>query len=403
MLSESAIRKLEPRPAAYRVMDGGELRGFGVRVTPAGDKAYFLRYSVAGKTHWHPLGHWPHTPLSAARQKARTVLSRLDQGLPLVDVPVPSASLESLLSAWLEHQQANDRRRLSDVERMIRVNLPPAILAMPAKEVTSEHIRAALAAVHHRGARVMANRLRARLHALFQYGLKADHDPRRLSDPVLFGITVNPVSAIPRDAGAESARDRVLAWDEIRAVWHSDDLGWLARQGVRLLLTTGQRVNEVCQAAWAEFDMQAAVWTLPAARSKNHFAHMIPLSPLALELLSELREVYPGDWLFPARNAPGAARCWGNTALAHAVLRWQAGVIAAWRPQDLRRTVKTHAVAAGIGRDILDKVQNHARQDVASRHYDRHDYLTEKRAALDLWADILSDRSTAQNHRPSPA
>lgn len=434
MLSETAIKKLEPRACAYRVFDTCGIPGFGVQVTPAGNRGYFLRYREDGKSRYLSLGHHPHTPLSAAREKARQARARLDQGLPLVDAPAPAATLEALLRAWLEHQRANDRRGLDTIERMIRGNVPPDTLSLPARSVTPEHIRAALAIIHQRGARVRANRVRAHLHAMFAYGLKADHDPRRMSDPTLFGVTVNPVAAIPRDAGAEQARDRVLSWPEIRALWSDEELPWAARQACRLLLLTGQRVNEVCQAAWVEFDIEAGLWTLPAARSKNHRTHLVPLSPPVVDLLNELREVYPGDWLFPYRNMARAAKPWGATALAHAVLRWQnaqqtrnkraenaqklpdmatgcansreilgssqsssQGLLDRWRPQDLRRTMKTWAVAAGIERGILDRVQNHNRSDVASRHYDRHDYLTEKRAALNQWAAELMARLAGDN------
>ena len=129
----------------------------------------------------------------------------------------------------------------------------------------------------------------------------------------------------------------------------------------------------------------------------------------------------------------GAGKPWGATALAHAVLRWQnaqqtrnkratnaqqtrnkraenaqkppdmATNCAFWRPQDLRRTMKTWAVSAGIGRDILDRVQNHNRSDVASRHYDRHDYSTEKRAALNQWAAELMARLAGDNVVAMPA
>ena len=416
MLSETAIKKLEPRACAYRVFDTCGIPGFGVQVTPAGNRGYFLRYREDGKSRYLSLGHHPHTPLSAAREKARQARARLDQGLPLVDAPAPAATLEALLRAWLEHQRANDRRGLDTIERMIRGNVPPDTLSLPARSVTPEHIRAALAVIHQRGARVRANRVRAHLHAMFAYGLKADHDPRRMADPVLFGVTVNPVAAIPRDAGAEQARDRVLSWPEIRALWGDEELPWAARQACRLLLLTGQRVNEICQAAWAEFDIEAGLWTLPAARSKNHRTHLVPLSPPVVALLEELREVYPGDWLFPYRNMAGAAKPWGATALAHAVLRWQnaqqtrnkraenaqkppdmATNCAFWRPQDLRRTMKTWAVSAGIGRDILDRVQNHNRSDVASKHYDKYSYQKEKLIALQQWAAELMARLAGDN------
>ena len=404
MLSESAVKKLAPRASPYRVFDTCGIAGFGVQVTPAGNRGYFLRYADSGKSRYLALGHHPHTPLAAAREKARAARARLDQGLPIVAPEPTGATLNALVIAWLEHQRSNERRRLDDVERMIRGNVPAELLAKPARLVVAEDIRALLAVIHQRGARVYANRLRAHLHAVFQYGLKADHDPRRLADPVLFGITSNPVAAIPRDAGAEQARERVLSWSEINAVWWGEELPWAARHAVRLLLLTGQRVNEVCRASWAEIDFEAAVWTLPAVRSKNHRTHLIPLSPVAIDLLRELWNVFPGDWLFPARNVAGAAAPWGDTALSHAVMRWQKAHSAAdaWRPQDVRRTMKTRAVEVGIGRDILDKIQNHAQSDVASRHYDRHDYLPEKRAALEQWARELLARLAGDNVRALP-
>ena len=302
-------------------------------------------------------------------------------------------TVENLLVAWLAHQADKGRRRLAETDHLIRVNAVN-LLALPANEVKPAHIRRVLATIHQRGSRVLANRLRAHLHSLFSYGMKADHDPRRMSDPVLFGLTVNPVSAIPRDAGAETPGERVLSWSEVREVWHSEALTWPTRQAVRLLLLTGARVNEVCQASWSEFDLAAGLWTLPAARSKNHRALLTPILPLMAEALTELREVWPDSaWPFPARNCGTAAGSWGITALSHAVRN--AGMD--WRAQDLRRTFKTLAGGCGIGRDILDRIQNHAAQDVASRHYDRHEYIGEKRTALAIWERELSARVAGDN------
>jgi len=391
MLTENSIRRLTAKPTAYRTFDQGGVKGLNVVTSPAGVKSYFLQSTRQGQRHFYRIGSWPAMPLSAAREKARELLSQLEQGIdPRARPATPvGGSLESLLAAWLDHQRGLARRRLADVEQRLRHNLPAALLATPAAQIQPADIRAVLAAIHQRGARVMANRIRAHLHSLFSYGLKADHDPRRLSDPILFGLTINPVSAIPRDAGAEQPGERVLTWAEVRAVWNSETLTWPARQAVRLLLLTGARVNEIVQARWDECDLDAGMWTLPAERSKNHRALLTPIGPLLAETLAELPAVFPGSaWLFPARNSASASQPWGNTALSHAVRK--AGYD--WRPQDLRRTMKTLAVGGGISRDILDKIQNHALQDVASRHYDRHDYLAEKRRALEQWENELQAR-----------
>lgn len=393
--TDAALRRLLPRARAYRTFERGGLAGFGIVVSPGGGKTFFVQHTRQGERRFYRLGAYPALPLAAAREKARQLLAQLEQGLDPRAAPVTPASgaLEALLTAWLTHQRGLERRRLDDTERLLRANLPAALLGRPAVSIQPADIRAVLAAVHQRGARVLANRLRAHLHSLFAYGLKADHDPRRLSDPILFGLTVNPVSAIPRDAGAEHPGERVLTWGEVRAVWQGDRLTWPARQAVRLLLLTGARVNEICQAAWTEFDLDAGVWTLPAARAKNHRTLLTPIPPLAIDLLKELRDIFGDIWLFPARNIAHAARPWGEGALAHAVR--DAGYD--WTPRDLRRTWKTLAGECGLPKDIRDRLQNHARQDVSSRHYDRYEYLPEKRAALEAWDRELAARLAGEN------
>lgn len=397
-LTDSSIKRLQPRATAYRVFERGSLPGFGVSVSPGGGKTFFVQHTHGVSRKFYTVGQYPTVGLALARERARELLATLERGDdPRAPKVTAAGTVESLLASWLTHQRDAGRRRVDEMERMIRRDLPPALMTRPAAQVQPSDIRAVLAAVHERGARVAANRLRAHLHALWQYGLRADHDPRRMSDPVLFGITNNPVAAIPRDAGAEQPRERVLTWAEVRALWNHDGMTWPARHACRLLLCTGARVNEIVQAAWVEMDFDSGLWTLPIERSKNHRANATPITPLMADLLNELRSVWPDSpYLFPARNAANARAPWGDTALAHAVRK--AGLD--WSPRDLRRTFKTLAAGIGIERGILDKIQNHAQQDVASRHYDRHDYLDEKRAALDRWTAELAARVSGDNIVP---
>jgi integrase len=108
-------------------------------------------------------------------------------------------------------------------------------------------------------------------------------------------------------------------------------------------------------------------------------------------LLRELREVNRGRFLFPWRNVAHADHPWNDGSLNHATRP----VFPDWRPQDLRRTWKTLAASVGIDRMILDRIQNHAFQDVASRHYDKYQYQKEKLAALETWERELMARLVA--------
>lgn len=400
MFTDASLKRLAARNIPYRVFEKGALPGFHVQVSPTGSRTFYLQHTQAGVRRFYRLGEYPHLGLAAARDMARAMLATLESGGDPRAKPATDGTVAELLETWFCQQRARGRKRLDDVERAIRGNCRE-ILGTSARAVTAADIRRIIAAVHQRGSPVMANRLRSHLHTLFQYGMQHDHDPKQLHQPVRFGIETNPVAAIPRDPDAEKPGERALSWVEVREVWDTDRLTWPARQAVRLLLYCGSRVNEVVQARWDEFlirgnSTELDLWTLPDERSKTHRTLLTPLTPLAIELLAELRDISGDIFLFPARNVPWANAPWGGTALGHAVKN--AGFD--WTARDLRRTWKTMAGGAGLSLDIRNRIQGHALQDVGSRHYDRHAYLEEKRAALMTWENYLRGKLAGDNVVP---
>jgi integrase len=141
-------------------------------------------------------------------------------------------------------------------------------------------------------------------------------------------------------------------------------------------------------------------WTIPADRSKNGRAHFVPLSPMALELITEAIQLSgKSPYVFRARHDTG------NHVRAHAITVAMDNLgralpedeigVDTWRrdmptPHDLRRTCATRLSAAGVRTEDVAAVLNHTRRDVTGRHYDRHDRAAEKRAALDRWSAILA-------------
>jgi len=257
MFTDASIKRLPARDLPYREFERGEIPGFCLQVQPSGSRTFYLQHTVAGKRRFYRLGVYPHLSLSAARAMAREHLAMLATGGdPQAPRRAEFGTVADLLEAWLIHQRERDGRRLDDVERAIRGNCGP-IMERAAVEVTATDIRGILAAIHQRGSRVMANRVRAHLHAMWGYGMRHDHDPRQLHRPVRFGLESNPVVSVPRDSAAEKAGERALSWAEVREVWNTERLSIPARQACRLLLCSGNRVNEVVQAPWSEFDLGA--------------------------------------------------------------------------------------------------------------------------------------------------
>ncbi|QSA98145.1 site-specific integrase [Methylococcus sp. EFPC2] len=409
--SDKNIKSLVITGVNYRRYEGGSDPGFGVQVTAAGVKTFFYQYTHDGRRRFLRLGTYPDTTLAEARQRARAARSQVDQGVdPQEDVKKrvreakSRGSVQQLTDAFIEHMKANGRRSADEVKRCLEKDVLPHIGAMAARDVSPAHIREILYRLISRKAAVQANRVRSYLHTMFKYGIHHDNDPRSLGAEVLFGIAHNPVEAVPKNAAVENAHDRNLSWDEIRTIWNTEGIHLPYRLAIRLLLATGgQRSGEVTRAAWSEFDLDAGLWLLPAARVKNKRDHLIPLTSLAVDILNELRGIYPGSkWLFPGRHNPLALKPWNESTLPHAVQDYctETGMVP-WTPKDLRRTVKTRMGELGIDKLVRDRIQNHALNDVSAKHYDRYDYVAEKRAALEIWCRQLGQLTSSECMRPN--
>ena len=214
------------------------------------------------------------------------------------------------------------------------------------------------------------------------------------------------MAGIERPGGEERPRQRVLTADEIKTFWAkltSADMAEPTRLALKLLLVTAQRRGELTFAKWSHFDLGARLWTIPTELLKTSHArraepepHVIPRSPLALELLGQLHQLTgEGTHVLPARADKRKDRSYSERVLSRAVRENAKHFgIAHFTPHDLRRTAASFMTKLRIPRLHVEKVLNHATGDIAEV-YDRHNYFPEKRAALEKWAKHL--RSIAEN------
>jgi len=175
----------------------------------------------------------------------------------------------------------------------------------------------------------------------------------------------------------------VLSNDELRAVWTvAGDLGDFGII-VQLLILTGQRREEIGGMTWQELDVEKALWSIPAERSKNRQAHEVPLSNPALMLLQTRQHHDQRDLVFGIGKGPFSG--WSK---AKARLDTRSGV-QNWRLHDLRRTVVTGMAETGIQPHIIEAVVNHISGHKAgiAGVYNRAAYGPEKRSAMAAWAD----------------
>ncbi len=191
-------------------------------------------------------------------------------------------------------------------------------------------------------------------------------------------------------------RDRVLSDDEIKALWKASlEEPAPFGPGIRLLLLTLQRRDEVFSADLTEFDLEQGIWTIPASRAKNSVAHIVPLSPPALAEIKKLAGERREGKLFPARGstengASGFSKSWArirevvDKALGHPVERFTM--------HDLRRTGATGLQRLGVRLEVTEAVLNHVsgtRGGIVGV-YQRHHFDNEKRYALEAWATEIA-------------
>ena len=371
--------KCPPDKRDMLVFDG-EQRGLGVRITAGGGKTYLVQYNWHGQKRRIPLGSCGAVSLAKARDAVRAIMGDVARGIdPAAERKKARAhealSLAALLSDWHALHLAGKRPRYaSEAVRALR-NAFSRYLDLP--NLSRATAVKTLDAMARKGSVSMAARTAAYGNAAYGWAVKRG------------AIEGNPFLNLP--VAPTLKRERVLTDDEIAGIWRATDGAGPFNGIVRLLLLTGQRREEVAGMTWAELSDDLSTWTIPASRAKNGATHIVPLSAPVQELLRSLPQF--GDLVFGPFN---------NWSKAKAAMDARSGVTN-WRLHDLRRTAATGLQRLGVRLEVTEQVLNHVSGSRAGivGVYQRHDFASEKRAALDAWGAhvqaIVEGRAATDN------
>lgn len=391
--TDRQIQALKPQAKRYDQWEGN---GLGIRVSPQGRKSWVMVYRFDGRPRYVTLGVYPRMTVAHAHEahgKALVaVATGIDPGarqLEAKQAERAAPTVTRLVEDYLHHHVRPNLRSAREYQRILEKEVLPLWGALKAKDVTRRDVIALLDGVKVRGG-TQANQTLAVVRALFNFGV----------DRAV--LEVSPCLRVKAPA-PKQARDRVLSRDELRALWQATDLdapmtlSWQVRAVLRLMLLTGQRKGECLTARWEHIDWVAGTWTIPATTAKNGRAHVVPLTPLAVQLLKRIKDRAEGSpWMFPSPRNPSAPV--GTTACDHALHRLlpQLG-LAGFTPHDCRRTVASGLASLKIPRLVVSKVLNHCDGSVTGV-YDRHPYLPEMREALERWTDHLAGVVTSSQN-----
>jgi integrase len=374
--------KCPPEKRDMLVFDD-EQRGLGVRVLASGGKNFLAQYTWHGQKRRIPLGSSSAVSLAKARDAVRAIMGDVAKGVdPAAERKKAAAearlrathdalTLSALLSDWQALHLASRRPSYAmEAVRAVR-NAFPRYLDLPAADMSRTMIVKTLDAMSRKGSASMAARTAAYGKAAYGWGVKRG------------ALSVNPFLNLP--VAPTPRRERVLSDDELAAIWRATDDAGPFNGIVRLLILTGQRREEAAGMTWAELSGEFSTWTIPASRAKNGATHIVPLSTQAQDLLRMAPRF--GELVFPGLRGP-----FNGFSKAKAALDAKSGV-ANWRLHDLRRTAATGLQRLGVRLEVTEQVLNHVSGSRAGivGVYQRHDFATEKRAALEAWgAHVLA-------------
>lgn len=252
-----------------------------------------------------------------------------------------------------------------------------------ARDIEPDEITALIRPIYERGKRSMADHVRSYIRSAYSWGLKSEHDYRSASAR-RFRLFYNPAAGIPTEP--KNVGTRWLDEEEFVRLYR-----WLEcpdtpvhppyTRAVRIIMLTGQRVEEIARLHIDQWDAKERI--IDWSKTKNGKPHAIPVPKLAAEILSSIN-VNEYGWFFPSAKDPSKPVSHG-TLYAFMWRQRDREVIPYVTNRDLRRTFKTLAGKAGLSKEIRDRIQNHTLQDVSSKHYDRWNYMAEKRAGMAKW------------------
>ena len=374
-LTKSAIDAL-PTLASDVVYWDATSPGFGVKVTPKGRKVFLVLYRTGGagsRLRKYTVGPYGRVTLHQARLAAQKVFSAKVEGRDLAAEKrearrrVVADRVEDLLETFIA-QHVSQNRSAGEMSRLLRREVGRPWAGKSIHEITKRDVVEVISAIEQRGAPIAANKTLKSIKTFLRWCVG-----RAVLDQ-------SPAEGVPLPA-KEVARDRVLEDQELaRVILAARRIGGPYGGIVELLALTGQRREEVARLTWQELDLEQRVWTLPKSRTKNAKAHVVHLSDQSVAVLN--RADQRGLLVFSLLGT----KPFQEFSRAKSLLDQLSGVTG-WRLHDLRRTCVSGMARLGVAPHVADKILNHQAGTISgvAAVYQRHEFLGERRASLDLW------------------
>jgi integrase len=385
-LTDLAIKRALSGPTIVKLSDGG---GLQLWLTPDGAKRWRLAYRFGGVQKVLAIGVYPEIGLRdarEAREAARKNLalgrdpSQLKRVAKAAKIEAGRNSFAAIAEDLLEKKRRDGKAAatLRKFEWFTGFALP-ALGSRPIGEISAREVLTVLKEVEARGTHETARKLRTAIGDVFRYAIataRAENDPTTALRGALVTPTVTPRAAIV----APNAFGGLL-----RAI--EDYQGAIeTKTALELLALTFVRPGELRAAEWVEFDLDTAVWEIPAARMKMRRAHRVPLAARAVTIINELRNsTAQGKFLFPSVRS--VARCMSENTL-NAALRRMGFKNQEMTSHGFRASASSMLNESGLWNpDAIERQLAHVDRDSVRRAYARAEFWDERVRMMTWWAE----------------
>lgn len=397
-LTDTAIRKIKPTDKSYKLTDSS---GLYLLIKPNGSKLWYMKYRIDGKEKKLAFGPYPDVSLFKARQLRDAARARVREGAdPAADKKIAQQkkknghTFRQIAMNWHGEHKRWSTHYANTIQRRLEMYVFPDIGDSLIDQIATEDLLLTLRKVENKGFLEITARLKNYVTEIMRYAVK-----KQL-------IKSNPALDLDGEfTPPETQHYPALPLEKLPELLSRTDSysgRLLTRYALKLSLLFFVRSSELRFARWSEIDWQQKLWVIPEEREQIenvHFSHrgtkmktqhIVPLSDQAIAILKQI-EALSGHLAFIFPGEYDQDKCMSDNTINKA-LRVMG--------YDTKKEICGHGFRAmacsalsesGLwSKDAIEKQMSHQeRNSVRAAYIHKAEYLEERIAMMQWWADYL--------------
>lgn len=380
------VKNAEIKEKPYKLSDSN---GLFLLIKPNGSKYWRYKYRINQKEKTYAIGTAKDISLAEARalhQEARKqVLKGIDPSAQRQIRKNQSKldaenSFESIAKSWFRTKLKQwDAKHAEKLWRSLELHVFPYIGSRSVKDIKPRDVLAVIQRIEKQGSTDLSHRVLQRISAVFQYAIYVDIGDYNPASDIKGALVPHQGRHFPAINGHEIP----LFFSRLNDARTSD----LNKLAIRLLAHTFVRQCELRRARWSEFDLNAAIWTVPAEHTKMKRIHLVPLARQALEIIDGIHAITgDSEYVFPSQNRQkNPIMSAGTITQVIKKMGYKDQMVG----HGFRTVATTQLYEAGFSEDVVERQMQHMNKDRVRGAYDRALYLEPRTKMMQWWADYL--------------